>query len=44
MEGVILRCLLLFYAAAGAVGTHFRGGIIMVRPQPDGRNNEVNDI
>ena len=42
MAGIILaRCLLLVACVSYALGSHFRGGIIMVRPMPSGGLNEV---
>ena len=38
---VMFCCVLLLGAAAGVLGSHFRGGIIMVRPQPGGNETEV---
>ena len=37
----IFCCVLLLGAAAGVLGSHFRGGIFMVRPQPGGNETEV---
>ena len=36
--------LLLFYAPSGVRSTHFRGGIIMIRPQPGGASKEVSPL
>jgi hypothetical protein len=33
--------LVLLYAFSGVLSSHFRGGIIMVRPQPGGTPKEV---
>ena len=33
--------LVLLYAVSGVFSSHFRGGIIMVRPQPGGAPKEV---
>ena len=37
----VIFCCVLLGAAAGVLGSHFRGGIIMVRPQPGGNETEV---
>ena len=39
-----MRCLLLFMLTACVLGSHFRGAIFMVRPNPGGGENEVSDI
>ena len=36
--------LLLFYAPSGVLSSHFRGGIIMIRPQPGGVSKEVSPL
>lgn len=36
-----MQCLLLLFYCSTALGSHFRGGIIMVRPAPNGEQNEV---
>lgn len=41
-QGAIVFALLLYAVLGpGASSSHFRGGIIMVRPQPGGTPNEV---
>ena len=37
-----MRYLLLLVLTSCVFGSHFRGGVIMVRPKPDGESNEVN--
>ena len=38
-----VRCLLPFVLTACVLGSHFRGAIFMVRPNPGGGENEVSD-
>ena len=38
-HGIVV--LVLLYAVSGVFSSHFRGGIIVVRPQPGGAPNEV---
>ena len=39
-----ILCLLLCAIIELVSSTHFRGGIIMVRPQPGGVENEVREL
>ena len=39
-QGIVVLAFLL-NAVSGVISSHFRGGIIMVRPQPGGAPKEV---
>ena len=41
MQHGIVALVLFLYAVSGVFSSHFRGGIIMVRPQPGGAPKEV---
>jgi hypothetical protein len=41
MKNRVLFLVFLLYAVSGVFSSHFRGGIIMVRPQPGGAPKEV---
>ena len=38
---IVFVLFVLLYAISGASSSHFRGGIIMVRPHPGSAPNEV---
>ena len=44
MAQAVFNLILLMYAVSGVFSSHFRGGIIMVRPQPGGAPKEVGTL
>jgi len=40
-EGLLVSFLVFYFTISNVMSSHFRGGIIMVRPQPGGGPKEV---